>query len=58
MDKDEIKNGINNLKERELANQRREKITRWKQAVAFIAQNSHEVNLDFQTHSKIKSEEN
>lgn len=58
MDKDEIKNGINNLKELELANQRRGKITRWKQAAALVVQNSHEVNLDFQAHSRIKSEEN
>lgn len=33
------------------------KVNRWKHAARLVAKNSHGVNLDFQTHSRMKSDE-
>lgn len=34
--------------------ERRERIRRWKKAAALVAKTSHEVNAEFQTHSRMK----
>lgn len=34
--------------------ERRERVRRWKKAVALVARTSREINAEFQTHSRMK----
>jgi len=37
--------------------QHRKKVARWKQAAKLVAKSSHEINKEFQSHSRMKTNE-